>query len=205
MLLCKSAAFAAFSGHTLGVKIHKKPSMLKVPIISIIIICLFQLGCKQQTEPKKDDISVTAKICGKANRVSKMDSTSRIYFFINLTLTNRTNSSKSIWFYSCSWMSSWKIEPNSLFFYSEGCDSNYPKKIDLKPDQSVNFNGIILNRNNLSDSNHFRVGFTEFNELELKAMNSPHADHLIKKINPRIYWSDWMALNFLNNSYEIIK
>jgi len=102
-------------------------------------------------------------------------------------------------------MSSWTIEPNSLFFYSEGCDANYPKKIDLKPAQSLNFYGIIANCGNFDKTIPFRVGFTEYNEMELRAIISPTGDQLMKKLNPKIYWSDWLSLNYLNNSYQISK
>jgi hypothetical protein len=189
----------------LGVKIYFMQPMFKISLLSLYLTCLLCLGCTQSTGPQKDDISITAKICGKANRVSEMDSTSGDYLFINLTLTNQTNSSKSIWLYSCSWMRSWKIEPDTLFFYSEGCDANYPKRIDLKPDQSVTFNGIIANCKNISDTIHLRVGFADFNEIELQSLIQYSSRQLIKKLNPKVYWSNWLSVKYFNNSYEIIK
>jgi len=182
-----------------------KHSAIKIFLSCLITICLFSLGCNTDKGFKVNDISVTAKICGKANKIKKSDSIVGDYLFLNLIITNKDSKLKSVWIYSCSWMQSWTVEPNSFYFYNEGCDSNYPKKIDLNPGQSISFHGIIVSQNNLKNFSRFRVGFADYNEIELKSsIPSPPGQQMIK-LNPKMYWSDWISLDFSNNSYEISK
>lgn len=176
---------------------------LRISLWFVTMTCLFQIGCIPVKEQNENDLLITANICGKADRIVKTDSINGDYIFINLTVTNTSRTLKSIWIYSCAWMRSWSIEPNSLIFYSEGCDSNYPKKIDLNPGQSISFHGIIHNLNNLIDSTRFRVGFRDFNEIELKSWIPKPNEQKNVNLNPKIYWSEWITLDYLNNSYKI--
>ena len=177
----------------------------KFYFFTLCSICLTLFACNRLSERKHGNLSVTAKVCGRANKIDYKQSNSNGYLFIDMTLTNQSDFNKSIWFFSCDWMKSWIIEPYSISFYSEGCDGNYPRRFDLKPNQSINFHGIIENINNLVDSSHFRIGFADFNETDLKATIPPPPGLSLKKLNPKVYWSNWLSSRFCNNSYVVSK
>ncbi len=146
--------------------------MKRILIIILFLSTLGLLACTNSNNQKNDDFLIQAEICGKATRINFVDTVNRKFFFIRIQMTNQSPFKKSIWMYSCSWMNSWKVIPNSYVFYNEGCDKNIPRNIELMPNESIIFNGILIKNENQPDTSFVKLVFADFSASEIRNLIS---------------------------------
>ncbi|WP_159085971.1 hypothetical protein [Flavobacterium faecale] len=109
----------------------------------------------------------------KVNTVGKLnsndfDTKSGTFYSIKIDLVNNTNSPIHFWVMSCSWQDNFVFNTDTTYFYSLGCDSNYPIIMEILPRHKLTFNGIIHSNGyvNLNKKNDIKLGFVLINKKE---------------------------------------
>jgi hypothetical protein len=180
--------------------------MKRFLIIILFLPILGLLACTNSNNQKNDDFLIQAEICGMATRINFIDTVDRKYFFVRIQMTNQSTYKKLIWMYSCSWMNSWKVIPNSYIFYNEGCDKNVPRNIELMPKESISFNVILIQNENHPDTSFIQLVFADFSASEIRNLIPPPLGNEISSPNPqKIYSSNWISTRYYNNTYSVIK
>jgi len=141
---------------------------------------------------KEPNMKVQINIKSKLN-AKKIKEQKDTYYSINIDLVNNTDSIARFWIMSCSWQDNWIFNRNTVFFYIQGCDKNYPTIKQIEPGQKLTYNGIIQCKNNakLNKETDIRLGFVLIKEHDVLKI-SDFKDVLINKIKKQkdIIWSE---------------
>jgi hypothetical protein len=121
------------------------------------------------------------------------------FYSVNIDLINDTDSTVSFWLMSCSWQDNWIINSDSVRFYYQGCDSNFPELKQILSGQKLTFIGIlqVLSPLKTGIEKDFKIGFVEIKQHEY-LVNSDFRNVLLAKIKDKkdIIWSK--AFKFKN-------
>ena len=148
-------------------------------------------------KPKETNMKVQVKISNKLDDEFRNKKTT--FYSVNIDLINDTDSTVSFWLMSCSWQDNWIINSDSVRFYYQGCDSNFPELKQILSGQKLTFIGIlqVLSPLKIEIEKDFMIGFVEIKQHEY-LVNSDFRNVLIAKIKDKkdIIWSK--AFKFKN-------
>ncbi len=148
-------------------------------------------------KPKETNMKVQVKISNKLDDEFRNKKTT--FYSVNIDLINDTDSTVSFWLMSCSWQDNWIINSDSVRFYYQGCDSNFPELKQILSGQKLTFIGIlqVLSPLKTGIEKDFKIGFVEIKQHEY-LVNSDFRNVLLAKIKDKkdIIWSK--AFKFKN-------
>ncbi len=157
--------------------------------LTLIIFVLFEISCASNVKDSQMEIQVTTnKLDSKEFKEHKGS-----FYSINIELVNNTDSIARLWVMSCSWQDNWIFNIDTMGFYSQGCDKNYPTIKEIGPRQKLTFNGVIHSTNSAKLNNQIdvRLGFVLIKEQDISKM-SDFRNVLSNKIENQneIIWSE---------------
>ena len=146
-------------------------------------------------------LSVKARLINSFDSIYENNATRRT-FNIALTLINETYKPISFWIMNCSWQQNFIINYPSIVYEGIDCNSNYPIKRTMKPNDSITFNGIVaINErflNGLQDKNKkLRIRNTNFGFVYIDSISdeSSFLDSIMdRNKQDKIIWSNSLYL-----------
>lgn len=181
-------SMALSQGNLLTLKAIK----IKMNKIFLILSIFAILGISCANKMKKPNMEVKISVIGKLNS-NEFKTQSGTFYSVNMDLVNNTDSTIRFWVMSCSWQDNWIFNIDSVVFYSEGCDKNYPIITEIKPRHKITYNGVIhcVDRLKLNKETKIKSGFVLIKENDVLKM-SDFTDVLINKIKNQkdIIWGE---------------
>jgi hypothetical protein len=154
-----------------------------------VLLILGLTNCRLPSQKKSSNIQKKElQICLKLLKDSAIKNIQENYNYpAKISLTNHTDSIIAYWGMSCSWEDNYLFDTKNITFISQGCDKNIPQFIELKKDQTIEYD-CVLNMN--SDSiKLFKVGFVLLEEYDFKEYEN-RINWRAFLLKHKIYWSD---------------
>jgi len=139
--------------------LNKSHKMTKRILIYMFIFCMFNSCAKRNIDVPLD---VSIVITDKINDYITHENDTITIYFCDITLVNRTDTVFSFWTMNCSYWSQLIFRPDSLIdFNIVGCDGNYPKKVQLLPNEKYLFKEVlkVIDYQKLCQERNLKLGF----------------------------------------------
>ena len=163
--------------------------------LALCILMLIGTGCTSKR--KEPCMKVQINITGKLNP-NEFKGHGGVFYSICLDLINNTDSVTSFWVMSCSWQDNWIFNTDTVRFYSQGCDKNYPIVEKIEPGQKLTYDGVLHCLDTLNSINQttIKIGFVLIKEKEFLE-TSDFRNVLTGKILERkdIIWSESIQID----------
>ena len=181
-------------------------------IITICILALLMNSCNsnevvEDVNVKKvaEKFSVNAEIIETGNIGSwDCNDGDDVCFYFNrvvqIIIKNNSDDPKSFWIMRCSWQESFRSDIEDISFLPKECDSNYPIRIWLKPDQSITFTGI-LRQKLFSRYKSYKIGLIMLNENDF--ISSEKKFNTKYKGSKKTYWSNSLSMESKSFGYKL--
>ncbi len=140
--------------------------MMKNILLAIAVIILFSQCNRRRTA--NHCFVVNVDIIGETTISSNMHKDHRFYK-ANIDLINNCDTIIHFWIMTCSWEDNFIFNNDSfLYFYNAGCDGNFPKLVQIEPNNKISYTGIIDIADTSTNLNYktYKLGFLLIKEKE---------------------------------------
>ncbi len=135
------------------------------------------------------------------------------YYDIKIEIENTGQRDIYVWLMTCSWYSNIKINNNYIYFYTRGCDSNFPGREKITPQSKITLNGTV--RKNLKfdypDENSIYGKEVEFTKVGLVTIDDiyktnvevvDYSLNMEDKSKHKVIWSNGIKLLSEKDQYQ---
>jgi len=168
--------------------------MTRYLILILLSLTLVLTNCihsakRESLISKKKEIQISLKFLQNPINTNLQDYND---YPAKITLTNSTDSTIAFWTMSCSWTENWLFDTDSISFKCQGCDKNIPRFIELKSNQSIEYD-CVLNPHS-SNIKQFKLGFVLLQENDFEEFeNRMNWRSFLQK--HMICWSDTIFID----------
>lgn len=157
--------------------------------LTFILTNCIHFAKKNSSISQKKELQISLKLLQEPTKTNLQGNKG---YPAKITLTNNTDSIIAYWTMSCSWTDNWSFDTDCISFKSQGCDKNIPQFIELKTNQSIEYDCILNLHSDIIKQ--FKLGFVllgknDFSEFE----NRMNWRSFIRK--HKIYWSDTICID----------
>ncbi|MDF2188219.1 hypothetical protein [Paraflavitalea sp. CAU 1676] len=138
---------------------------LKNALSVLIAVLLTNNFCVAQSKDTTDKVSVTVEVISKGSSDYYKEKAEG--YFIRASVSNTQDTAISFVVMTCSWPSdNWATNNLAILMSGRGCDSNSPERITLEPQQSISFNGFIMDTHQKLAGKKFRFAFLYYDNFD---------------------------------------